>query len=64
MNDQLFAAAQRITDEHMRLQRAAEIRAHNAAIDKAQEIVADWIANGRDETVLFDRLQDLKHWTA
>jgi hypothetical protein len=35
----------------------------NAAVDKAQEIVSEWMANGRDPETLFDQLQDLKIWT-
>ena len=62
MNDLLEAAA-RITEMHVQLQRQAVILAHNAAIDKASEIIAEWIANGRDESVLFDRLQDARIWT-
>lgn len=55
-------AALRMADEHVRILRAAKVEAHNAAIDKASEIIADWIANGRDETGLFDQLQDAKIW--
>lgn len=62
-NDALMDATQRITQLHMELQRLAEVRAHNKAVDKASEIIADWIAHGRDESVLFDRLADLKIWT-
>lgn len=56
-------AAARITEMHLQLQHEAERVAWNNAIDRAQEIVSEWIANGRDETALFDRLQDLKIWT-
>jgi hypothetical protein len=38
-------------------------RSWNAAVDKVTEVVAEWVANGRDPETLFDRLQDLKIWT-
>lgn len=70
MNDQLVSseqmlirAATAITAEHLRLQRDAEVKAHNAAIDRASEIVSEWIAHGRDESTLFDALSDAKIWT-
>lgn len=61
--EELMQAAARITQAHIQLQRLAEVKAHNAAIDKASEIIAEWLANGRDETTLFDKLQDAKVWT-
>ena len=63
-SEMILRAATVITAEHMRLQRAAEVKSWNAAIDKASEIIADWIAHGRDETMLFDKLQDAKVWTS
>jgi hypothetical protein len=38
-------------------------RSWNAAIEKASEVVSEWMANGRDPEALFDQLQDLKIWT-
>lgn len=63
-HEEVMQAAARITQLHAELQRLAEVRAYNKAIDKASEIIADWLAHGRDESTLFDRLQDAKVWTA
>ena len=35
----------------------------NNAIDRATEVVSEWLTNGRDPVDLFDRLSDLKIWT-
>lgn len=62
-HNEVMDAAKRITQLHADLQRFAEVKAHNRAIDKASEIVSEWLANGRDPVDLFDKLQDAKVWT-
>ncbi len=47
------------TPEHVA---AEEMRAliWNAAIERAAEIMSEWLADGRDELGLFAKLEDLK----